>query len=125
MTAEFQGTLTLGSAGTLTFNLESDDDAFLYVDGALVDSDAGVHSMPTMPLVGSSNLSAGAHTVTLFYDDRDQVAAGINFSMSSTMPASVTPIATPEADTLSLLGLGLAGLLCTAAITRKVGRLLG
>ncbi len=112
LVAKFTGTFTLPSASTVTFTLGSDDDSFFYVDGNLVDSLGGVHGDTAAP-TNTGTLSAGTHTITLFYDDRYPTNAALNFSLNST-GITVNPggsSTTPEPGTLTLLGTGLFGLL--------------
>src|SRR5262249_14716627 len=50
LTAKFTGILHLDTDSTVTFHLGADDDAFLFIDGALVDSLGGVHGDANLPV---------------------------------------------------------------------------
>lgn len=98
LTAEFQGSFTLPSASRISFSTTSDDDSLLYIDGNIVVDNAGVKHFATVS--GTDALDAGTHSLTLFYADRETFDAGLGVSASPT----------PEPATLSLLGLGLLGI---------------
>ena len=104
LTAEFTGTFDLPTASKVTFTLGSDDDSFFYVDGTLVTGLGGVHGDTPAP-TNTVTLSAGLHTIELFYDDRYQTQAALNFGLDST---GIVPV--PEPISMSLLGVGLLGL---------------
>jgi fibro-slime domain-containing protein len=113
-TAILSGTLNVAATGTVTFNLGSDDDTFLYVDGTLVIDLGGIHSDAATNF--STTLSAGNHSLLLFYADRNRDQAQLTFSV-------VTPGVGLEGDTplpaalpLFVSGLGALG---GAAFWRK------
>jgi fibro-slime domain-containing protein len=107
--AKFTTTLILPSNGNVTFNLASDDDTFLYVDGKLVDENGGVHAIGSA-ISNTLLLGGGSHSMVLFYADRDNVQAGLVFSGSFS--------AVPEPATWALMLAGFAGL-GGAALRRK------
>jgi len=109
--AYWTGTFNLTSPGTVTFNLGSDDDAWVFVDNKLQVDNGGIHGFSVAPTV-TTPLSAGNHTVDLFFADRHTVQSGIYFS------ANVVINSTPEPSSLLLLGSGLLG--GVAVLRRKI-----
>ena len=110
--ADWAGTINLAADTNVTFNVASDDDSFLYIDGNLVIDNAGIHSLTVAPST-TIDLGPGSHTVNLFYADRDPVSAELSFSSSVPISAS-----TPEGSTGGLIALGIA-LLVGACLLRK------
>lgn len=76
-TVQWQGTFHMENAGSITLSLAVDDDAWVFIDGTLVTEDHyGYTANPTIAV------SAGKHTLTLFYDDRFPIYDAIYFTSS-------------------------------------------
>jgi Ca2+-binding RTX toxin-like protein len=63
--ADYQANLSIATAGTYGFSLNSDDGSALYIDGALVVNDDGAHGAVTVS--GQVALTAGTHAVEVRY----------------------------------------------------------
>lgn len=89
-TVHWSGTLNFASAGSTTFKLGSDDDAFLFVDNQLQVDNGGVKANSPV-LTASSNLSAGSHNFDLFFADRNTTGSGITFSITNSAGTGADP----------------------------------
>jgi PEP-CTERM motif len=109
-TAFFQGAFTLSSSEAVEFQLGSDDDSFIYVDGRLIGQNPGIHGVTNVDF-SSPVLSAGSHSIEVFYADREQTGAFLSLNLE-TAGVVVTPPTTgvPEASTWAMLLAGFAGL---------------
>jgi fibro-slime domain-containing protein len=105
LTAAFSGILNLSEASTVSFSLGSDDDAFLYVNGELVQQLGGIHA-PTPVNVTTQVLNAGNNTVQLFYADRNKNQAELHFSLTA---IGNSPVPEPATWAMMIGGLGLVG----------------
>jgi fibro-slime domain-containing protein len=103
-TAYFTGNFNLSTAGVATFNLGSDDDSFIYVDGLLVGQNPGVHAVTNVTF-NTGTLSAGNHSLEVFYADRENTDAYLSLSSSVTVTPGV-----PEPATWGMMLLGFFGL---------------
>ncbi len=110
--AYFYGTLNAPTSETISFSVSSDDNAFVYLDGTVVCDDGGVHAGAAVPCT-TSTVSAGNHTLQIFYDDLDPVAAELDFSIT-TVGVTTSGNVVPEPGTWALLGTGLLVLLFAA-----------
>lgn len=88
--------------------MQVDDDAWLYVDGNLVNEDHYGYSGDT-----TTDFSAGVHSIDLFFDDRFTVYD--QFVLTS----SVTLSPVPEPAPIALLTAGAFGLLLCEWRRRK------
>jgi hypothetical protein len=113
-TAEFSGQFDLTSSSIVSFNLGSDDDSFIYVDGVLMGQNPGIHGVTSVEF-DSPTLSEGEHTIDVFYADREQTGAYLSLTLDS-QNVTITPTDTPEPASMTLLGGALAGL---AAFRRR------
>jgi fibro-slime domain-containing protein len=104
LTAELTGTFTLTAANTVNFAVTSDDDAFIYVNGMLVGANGGVHSANSTSYADS--LGPGTYTLNVFYADRDQVGAVLDFGVTG---ATVNAVPEPSTWALMIAGMAMLG----------------
>jgi fibro-slime domain-containing protein len=70
-TAHWHGTINAPNTGSLIFNGAADDDLWVFMDGVLIVDNGGVKSFQT-PVDVTTAVTAGAHTLDIFYADRSQ-----------------------------------------------------
>ncbi len=116
--AEFTGHVYFEEGDVLV--LESDDDAYIFLDGNTnwgqeILSQPGVHYFGSSSLVIDSSL-AGHHDITVRFAERCDIHSGIQVNLNDA-PLETAPV--PEASTLMLFGSGLPGLALWARSRRK------
>jgi hypothetical protein len=115
--AILSGTLTAPTAETISFSIGSDDMAFAYLDGSLVCSDGGVHASTPGTCTTPGLISAGSHSLQLFFVDINTVQSGLTFGVTT---EGVETNATPEPGSIMLLGSGLLAM--AGMVRRRFGR---
>ncbi|MBV8283027.1 MAG: OmpA family protein [Candidatus Eremiobacteraeota bacterium] len=105
LTAQFHGVFTVPSSGKVGFSLGSDDDSWVFIDGALTVDNGGVKPEAVAPYK-SAELSPGQHQIDVFYADRHPSGAVLvvqpGFPVTAAAPSAVapTPTAAPIAKQL-------------------------
>lgn len=109
-TALFTGSFSLANSGTVTFQLGSDDDSFIYVDGILFGQNPGVHGVSYVNFT-SPTLNSGSHNIAIFYADRHEVGAYLSLSLvSEDIVITPTPgVPEPASWAMMIGGFAVAG----------------
>jgi hypothetical protein len=92
--AILSGHLTAPEGGAIvSFTVTADDMAFVYLDGVYVCGIGGVHgaTAATLPSCTDSAISAGPHSLEVFYVDMATSQAELDFSITATPNIMVTP----------------------------------
>ncbi len=92
--AYYSASLTIGTAGTYTFNTSSDDGSMLWVDGALVVTNNAYQGLTTK--TGSISLAAGVHDLVVGYFQGASLY-GLNAQMSGAGNTTMVDISTANA----------------------------
>ena len=79
-TAILRGQFTLSAPQKITFEVGSDDDLFVYIDGTLIGQNPGIHGVTNVEFT-SNTLARGPHTVMVFYADRAQSGAYLSLNL--------------------------------------------
>jgi fibro-slime domain-containing protein len=104
VSAILKGTFLTPAGGSVTFNLGSDDDAWIFLNGKLVVDNGGIHALVDAKTTVAS-LAPGLNTVEVFFADRHTVQSGLYFDANVKLNPSV-----PETSTWAMMLLGFAGL---------------
>ena len=107
-TAIFRGVLHVPTSETVSFNLASDDDAFLALNNTIIDQVGGVHGVTGAPVV-TSLLAPGNYLLTLFYADRDQTQAQLQFGVDTVGVNLTSGVPEPASWSMMLIGVGAMG----------------
>jgi hypothetical protein len=99
-TVHWEGTFDLATAGSISLDVSVDDDSWIYIDGTLVNEDHYGFTSDT-----TTDLSAGEHSINIFYDDRQPIYDAFNLTSSVTL----SPV--PEPGAVPLFAAGAFGLL--------------
>lgn len=92
----WNGCFTLPKAQSIGFNLGSDDDSWVFVDGNLVVDNGGVKPLADAPFQ-VAHLAAGSHVFDVFYADRHTSAAQLHLSTDFSVSPCPTTIPSPTA----------------------------
>ncbi len=101
-TVHFTSSLNLGASYNVTFSLDADDDAFLFIGGKLFTGVGGVHGNTAAPTV-TKRFGPGSYSFDLFFADRHTVASSLDVS------GSIAAVPEPGVWALMIVGFGLVG----------------
>jgi hypothetical protein len=119
--ATLVGTINVPTTEQISFNIGADDMAFAYLDGQVVCDLGGVHGNSAGTCAPPFDVTAGAHSLEVFFVDMNNVQSGLTFDVTTVgVTTTGTGSAVPEPGALALFGTALAGLVI---LRRKVGSL--
>ncbi len=116
ISTELKATFNAPSGGTVTFNLGSDDNSWIFLNGKLVADNGGIHGFTSISFPVTEGLIDGVNSVVVFQADRQTTQSGLSFD------ADVTLNAIPEPPTWAMMGLGFAGLALAGRRVRRATR---
>lgn len=83
-------TLIVSEAGTYTFEIGSDDDSWLFIDGELATDLGGIHALRRTS--SDVYLSAGPHKFDIYFAERHVVQSGLEFELVGQPEGSMVDI---------------------------------
>ncbi|NSW83806.1 MAG: chitobiase/beta-hexosaminidase C-terminal domain-containing protein [Syntrophothermus sp.] len=98
----WEAMLNAPATGTYNFQMGSDDDSWLFIDGNLVLELGNIH--PIQYTNGSVYLTKGPHRIDIFFAERHTVESGFVFKFTSPNAPVPVPDVTPPVTTISLNG---------------------
>lgn len=104
--ADITGFFSVVADGSYTFTLNSDDGSLLFINGALVVNNGGVHAPSVVS--GTTLLNAGTVPFEVQFFEDFGGPSGVDLTLPDGITYSSTAV--PEPATILLLGAGLAGL---------------
>lgn len=109
--ADMTGHLSVGSPGTYTFTLNSDDGSRLFIDNVMVVDNGGDHG--PMTVANGTFLSAGVHPFEIQFKETGGGESGVDLNLPEgvRITGAIDNPQAPEPTSLVLLGVGGLGLL--------------
>lgn len=98
----WEATLNADATGTYNFQMGSDDDSWLFIDGKLVLDLSNIH--PLSYTNGSVYLTKGPHRLDIFLAERHRVQSGFVFKFTSPNPPTPSADLTPPVTTIAFDG---------------------
>ena len=109
--AKLFGTLDAPTTETINFSIGADDMAFAYLDGQVVCDLGGVHASTTGTCTAGFPISAGSHSLEVFFVDINNVQSGLSFDVSTEGVTTTGTVPEPPSVALMLAALMAMGVM--------------